>query len=169
MGLIGLVPTPEQYQVPPASGRPGSMLRSLYVAISYEFSAPELATLALTHPGFDKQQNYDRLEFLGDGVLEWIVMRERLLRIRNASVRTMNVVNNASLAQISTTLQLPNYAHVPKHVAARLRKNASGKEDSKTSKIKADLLEALVGAIFLDSYGDLDLLDGLLVTWRGGW
>ena len=41
--------------------------------IGYEFKNKNLLTLALTHPSYSKEESYQRLEFLGDLVLDAIV------------------------------------------------------------------------------------------------
>ena len=50
---------------------------SLAPALEYDFERPELMTLALTHRSYaaehDLEVSYERLEFLGDAVLQLVV------------------------------------------------------------------------------------------------
>ena len=49
------------------------MLNKIEEILGYKFSNIQLLDLALTHKSFDKAKNNERLEFLGDAVLNLII------------------------------------------------------------------------------------------------
>lgn len=51
-------------------------VRSMQEKLGYRFRNPSLLSLALTHKTMDSQHNNQRLEWLGDAVLDFIVVRE---------------------------------------------------------------------------------------------
>ena len=131
--------------------------------LSYTFQKPEILKLALTHPSYAHEHprkkgeacHNQRLEFLGDAVLDFLVAswlyrtyseytEGTLTRLRATLVRT------TSLAKLAQDLELGS--------ALRLGR---GEEDSGGHNRPANLcdtLEATVGALYLDA--------GLDVVWR---
>ena len=55
------------------------MLNKIEEILGYKFSNIQLLDLALTHKSFDKAKNNERLEFLGDAVLNLIISEHLLL------------------------------------------------------------------------------------------
>ena len=128
-------------------------MESIEVRLSYKFRNPLLLAEALTHPSLayeSQKAQFDnqRLEFLGDAVLQ-LVLTEHLYRKfpespegRMTKLRAQLVSRNA-LAQFATELQLGHYILLGKG------EEASG--GRKRASTLADALEALIGAIYLDS------------------
>ena len=114
--------------------------------IPYQFKAPELLALALTHRSVGKLNN-ERLEFLGDSVLNFVVS-ERLFNLRpdnnegDLSRLRARVVRGNTLAKFAAGLKLGDYIKLGEGEL----KSGGFKRDS----ILADALEAVLGAIFLD-------------------
>lgn len=119
----------------------------LEAELGYEFTNPDLLRVALTHRSFSSQHN-ERLEFLGDSVLNCAAsillyqthpdMDEgKMSRVRS------HLVKQDCLALVGRGLSLDKYLSLG---AGELR-SASTIKDS----IVADGLEALFGAILLDS------------------
>lgn len=116
-------------------------------SFQYEFVSAELLTQSLTHrssPGL----NNERLEFLGDAVLDTVisevVYRQRpfategeLSRLRSA------LVKDTSLAELAVELGIGDYL-----ILGPGEKKAGG---HRRSSILADAVEALFGAVYLDS------------------
>jgi ribonuclease-3 len=117
------------------------------------FKDPKLLKTALTHRSYLNEhrgmhlENNERLEFLGDAVLELIISSElfkkypkkpegELTAIRSALVRT------ESLAQESRLLE------IGEHVLMSKGEEVSGGKDKDF--ILANLYEAVLGAIYLD-------------------
>lgn len=114
---------------------------------SYRFNDPALLQQALTHRSAGAP-HYERLEFLGDGVVNLIVAELLYTRWPKADEGTLTraraeLVRESALASVARELQL----------GARIRfgpgemKSGGHRRDS----ILADALEAVIGAIWLDS------------------
>lgn len=121
--------------------------RSLQVEIE-----PGLLTLALTHRSYAYENGglptNERLEFLGDSVLGIVITETlyseypewsegRLAKLRAA------VVNSRALADVARTLGLGDYLYL-----GRGEETTGGRDKSS---ILADTMEAVFGAVFLDS------------------
>ncbi|MCB1664435.1 MAG: ribonuclease III [Pseudomonadales bacterium] len=115
-------------------------------ALSYPFADPSLALRALTHSSAGSDNN-ERLEFLGDAVLGFVVAAELFRRHPEAPEGELSrmraaLVNQQSLADIATRLQLGDLLTLgPGERKAGGRSRAS---------ILSDALEAVFGAICLD-------------------
>ncbi len=133
--------------------------RALQARIDYHFKDENLLILALTHKSFDKNKNNERLEFLGDAVLDLIIgdyLFHQLYR-RNEGVLTKiraAMVNENSLANLANALDLGRYLLISKSES----RNAGHKKPS----ILSDAFEALVGAIYID--GGLDSARKLIIS-----
>lgn len=124
-----------------------SKYSGLEAALNYQFKDQRLLQVALTHRSYCSQHN-ERLEFLGDSVLNCaasILLYEsdpdmdegKMSRVRS------HLVKQDCLAMIGRNLELDQYLYLG---AGELR-SAKTIKDS----IVADGLEALFGAILLDS------------------
>lgn len=116
-------------------------------ALGYQFSNPELLQLALTHCSAGSQNN-ERLEFLGDSILNHIVAEALYLRFPAAREGEMSrmrasLVKGDTLAEVAREFDLGDYLVL----GVGERKSGGHRRGS----ILADALEAVVGAILLDS------------------
>jgi ribonuclease-3 len=119
----------------------------LQSALGYQFSKPELLQLALTHRSAGSQNN-ERLEFLGDSILNHIVAEALYLRFPSAREGEMSrmrasLVRGETLAEVARELTLGEYLVL----GAGERKSGGHRRSS----ILADALEAVAGAVLLDS------------------
>ncbi|MDA1196319.1 MAG: ribonuclease III, partial [Planctomycetota bacterium] len=117
--------------------------------IGYFFTSQRLLETALTHSSLrspDRECN-ERLEFLGDSVLGMTVTEELyhllpdqsegdLTRIKSA------VVSRSALLETSQRLGLPRFAEFARGV---------GRRDKLPASVVANLVEAIIGAIYLDA------------------
>lgn len=116
--------------------------------INYKFNNSKLLEQALTHKSFQSENQNERLEFLGDAVID-LVLAQLLMEKFPAqdegrlSKKRAGLVNESSLAGIATELELGN--------ELKLGKSEIQSEGSKKPRILAGSLEALVGAIYLDA------------------
>ncbi|MDX1490522.1 MAG: ribonuclease III [Pseudohongiellaceae bacterium] len=122
-------------------------VRKLEQILGYDYSDKSLATLALTHRSAD-QQNNERLEFLGDAVLGFIVADELVQRFPTASEgdlsrRRAALVNQKCLSQIARRLGLGEL------LTLGMGEQKSG--GRQRASILADVVEAILGAIYLDA------------------
>ena len=113
--------------------------------LGYEFKDESLLKTSLTHPSFSKKNNYERLEFLGDRVLGLIISDEIFHSFPddsegNLAKKISFLVCKNTLIKIADDLRLEKHFIISKNI----------KENSFDS-IKANSLEALIAAIYLDS------------------
>jgi ribonuclease III len=125
-------------------------LSQLETQINYHFSDKSLLRKALIHRSFSSDSN-ERLEFLGDSVLSGVIATHlyqnyphfnegQLSRLR------ASLVNGMALSKIAQSIDLGSYL-----VLGKGEDKAQGRE--KVSVLE-DALEALIGAVFLDSNWD---------------
>ncbi|MBF4991930.1 ribonuclease III [Methylophilus sp. QUAN] len=118
----------------------------LQTRISYSFTQPALLQQALTHRSFSATNN-ERLEFLGDSVLNFIIAHQLFnlfphLPEGDLSRLRAKLVREASLAEIATDLHLGD--------ALKLGEGELKSAGWRRPSILADALEAIVGAVYLD-------------------
>ena len=120
--------------------------RGLQKALRYRFRQPELLNLALSHRSRGNPNN-ERLEFLGDAVLNMVVAA-LLYHARpevpegDLSRLRARIVRERTLAEVARELELGDYVLLgPGEL-----KSGGFLRDS----ILADALEAIIGAVFLD-------------------
>ncbi|MGD2059466.1 MAG: ribonuclease III [Acidimicrobiia bacterium] len=124
---------------------------SLETSLRYSFHDPALLRLALTHRSVSSEDSArndnERLEFLGDAVLQLVVTDllydsyPQLAEGQMAKVRAA-VVSRPTLAEVARSLDLG--AHV--ELAASEEATGGRAKDS----ILADAVEAIIGAVYLD-------------------
>jgi ribonuclease-3 len=119
----------------------------LYKALDYRFADASLFEQALTHRSASGRNN-ERLEFLGDAVLNFVIS-EAVFGLRqdadegDLSRLRASLVKDTSLAQIASELGLGEYLIL----GSGERKTGGHRRAS----ILADALEAIFGAVFLDA------------------
>jgi ribonuclease-3 len=114
--------------------------------IGYGFSRPELLAQALTHRSHGAPHN-ERLEFLGDSVLNCVIAAELFERFAglpegDLSRLRAQLVRQESLHQLAQTISLGEYLRLGE---GELKSGGFGRPS-----ILADAFEALMGAVFLD-------------------
>ena len=118
----------------------------LYPVLTYTFRDSALLENALTHRSVGSYNN-ERLEYLGDSILNFIIASELFQCLPDAAEGDLsrmraNLVNKAALAEIANRLHLGDFLNL----GAGELKSGGYRRDS----ILADALEAVFGAIFLD-------------------
>jgi ribonuclease-3 len=143
-----------------------STLKSLQARIVYRFRNAQLLTQALTHRSYLYQSNKEegedneRLEFLGDSVIEIVVSHLLLTRFPHLAEGGLSktraaLVNEATLASIARGLRLG--------ATLRLGRGEEETRGSEKDSILAGGLEALAAAVYLDGgYGEVfRVIEGL--------
>ncbi|MCP5282741.1 MAG: ribonuclease III [Rhodoferax sp.] len=120
---------------------------ALQQRLQHVFSNPDLLDQALTHRSFSAD-HYERLEFLGDSVLNLAVsdlLYQRLSLMAEGELSRIraNLVKQETLHQLSVELGLP--------ACIRLGEGEMRSGGKKRPSILADVLEALIGAVYLDA------------------
>lgn len=128
-------------------------LELLQERIGYSFQKQELLVQALTHSSFTNEQkntkckDYERVEFLGDAVLE-LVSSDFLFHLHpdmpegKLTKLRASMVCEPSLAFCARDLELGKFI--------RLGKGEDGTGGRQRDSIIADVMEAVTGAIYLD-------------------
>ena len=103
---------------------------------------------ALTHRSYSRQLNNERLEFLGDSILNLIISNHIYQRFSSADEGDLSrirasLVKQETLAQVARQFDLGDYIHLG---GGELKSGGF-----RRASILADVLEALIGAIYLDS------------------
>ena len=120
-------------------------LANLQNIIGYKFSDISILKTALTHKSCGRN-NYEKLEFLGDSILSFCISRmlfahHHYLNEGEMSIVRAKIVNKQNLSAIGKRLNIDPFI--------RCDKNQKVSEA-----IRADVIESLIAAVYLDS--DLD-------------
>jgi ribonuclease-3 len=120
---------------------------ALAQALGHRFSDPSLLKMAMTHRSFGTPNN-ERLEFLGDGLLNCIVAAALYKRFPampegDLSRQRANLVRQDALHGLALTLRIGEFL--------RLGEGELKSGGAQRPSILADALEAVFGAIYLDA------------------
>ena len=121
-------------------------LNELEKKIKINFKNKDLLLKSLTHKSFNKENNYEKLEFLGDRVLGLIISK-KLIEIYPNEKEGILDKKFASLVNKKTCLERARTLDLHKYI---LTLNIKNKKDTIEDKVLADSCEALIGAVYLD-------------------
>ena len=115
--------------------------------LKHRFAQPQLLELALTHRSFSSQHN-ERLEFLGDSVLNLAVSRMLYTALSDQAEGDLsrvraNLVKQDTLHRLALDLGLSGLI--------RLGEGEMRSGGQKRPSILADALEAIIGAVLMDA------------------
>lgn len=121
-------------------------LDSLVKHIDYPFNNPALLTQALTHRSFSGNNN-ERLEFLGDGALNFIIahqLYQRFSKLPEGDLSRLRaaLVKESTLSEIAFSLNIGD--------ALKLGEGELKSAGWRRPSILADALEAIIGAVYVD-------------------
>jgi len=119
---------------------------NLQKKINIRFKDKKLLIRSLTHKSYDKDNNNEKIEFLGDRVLG-LVIAKKLLEIYPGEKEGILDKKFASLVNKKTCLEIANRINLDKYIQTFNPRNKYVKIEDK---IVADGCEALIGAIYLD-------------------
>lgn len=131
------------------AGRPDTPVLKLESRLGYTFKDRSLLEQALTHRSITdiSHRNYERLEFLGDAVLNMVISSGLYQRCKSDSegdltLKRSSLVNKTFLAYIGENMGVHHHVLVQGGVRMndkKVRRNLVG-----------DVMEALIGAIYRD-------------------
>ena len=133
-------------------------VRHLEKSISYRFVSQSIAELALTHRSAARLNN-ERMEFLGDAILGFLIADELSNRFPEAPEGLLSrqralLVNQQTLATLASQLQLGDLLVLgPGELKSGGRKRES---------ILADAMEAVIGAVYQD--GGLEVCRAVVLS-----
>ena len=121
--------------------------RRIAQALGHRFTREELLIQALTHRSVGSSNN-ERLEFLGDALIGFVIAEALWERFPNANEGTLSrmrasLVKRESLARLARDLKLGDALRLG---AGELRTGGHARDS-----ILADALEAVLGAVYLDA------------------
>lgn len=124
-----------------------SGLAQLEAAIGHTFADRDLLVRALTHRS-GGADNYERLEFLGDAVLGYVVARRLFESHPDASEQELTLMR-VSLIRKETLARIARDLHLGRNLRLGLGERGRGLYDQPS--LLADALEALLGAVAVDA------------------
>jgi len=143
-------------------------IKAIEQLLGYEFKSKKLLLTALSHTSYVNEQkrknkniqSYERLEFLGDAVVELLVCTRLFENYNNLPEGIMAQIKAAVasedvLSEIAKKLDLGTFILFGKG------EETSGGRNKKS--ILADVFEALVAAVFIDSNKNLDVVSRIFL------
>ncbi len=119
--------------------------QNLEKKLKINFKNKSLLKQSLTHKSFDKINNNEKIEFLGDRVLGLVIAKKLLEMYPNEKEGNLDK-KFASLVNRNTCLEIAKKIELDKYILTFDQKRKNSIED----KVIADSCEALVGSIYLD-------------------
>lgn len=137
-----------------------SEVATLCKQLGYQFKNPELLEDALSHRSFRGNKNNERLEYLGDAALNFVIAaalfrQNRRAREGELSRLRANLVRGETLTDLAQEFELGKYLRLG---AGELKTGGAQRKS-----ILADGMEAVVGAIYLD--GGFPACEKCILRW----
>ncbi|KAK1728887.1 LOW QUALITY PROTEIN: RNase3 domain-containing protein [Colletotrichum acutatum] len=165
---------PPSWQVEPASAMYRDVARQVKNKMGYDFKSPALLRSAFKHPSCPHNvcslPNYQRLEFLGDALLDMVCVDFLYHKFPSADPEWLTrhkstMVSNRFLACLCVKLELHKHiltaqasllSQTQEFVAALRFAEESAREEAlmeqeDAPKYLSDMMEAYIGAVFVDS------------------
>ncbi|MFC3150491.1 ribonuclease III [Litoribrevibacter euphylliae] len=129
--------------------------------LGYQFENEALLELALSHRSVGGKNN-ERLEFLGDSILNYVIGEDLYHRFSDAQEGQLSrlrarMVKGATLAELGREFGLSEYM---KMGSGELKSGGYRRES-----ILADAVEAIIGAIHLENDGDMAVCKKVILSW----
>jgi ribonuclease-3 len=120
----------------------------LQKSLGYEFKDKKLITEALTHKSYKKPYDNERLEFLGDAVLDLIVGEYLYKKFSRSDEGNLSKIR-ASLVNETGFDKLARYLNIGDYILlSNAEENNGGREKSS---LLSNAFEAVMGAIYLEA------------------
>jgi ribonuclease-3 len=123
-------------------------LKTLQKRLGYQFENQNLIIEALTHKSYKKPYNNERLEFLGDAVLDLIVGEYLFFKFKNVpegdlSKLRASLVNEKGFEKLARVLNLGDCIYL-----STAEENNNGREKPS---LLSNAFEAVIGAMYLEA------------------
>jgi len=123
-------------------------IETLEKKLGYEFEDKKLIIEALTHKSYKQSYDNERLEFLGDAVLDLVVGEYLFRKFRNSDEGKLSkirasLVNETGFDKLARALNLGDYI-----LLSNAEDNNGGREKSS---LLSNAFEAIMGAIYLEA------------------
>ncbi len=135
--------------------------RNLVKSLNYSFTDYSFLQLALTHRSYAVVHN-ERLEFLGDSILGMVIadqLYKQFPNVQEGDLTRMRstLVRETTLAEIARDFKLSDYLRM----GPGEMKSGGYRRDS----VLADAVESILGAIYLDSGRNFEVVRAVLLGW----
>ena len=127
------------------------MKLDLETRLGYVFKDSELLELALVHKSSNNTSNNERLEFLGDTVLNSIISQYLFLKFPNEKEGLLTIMRS-HLVKGETLTKKANELGVIEFI--KLSKGTANLSENRKFSILEGSIESIIGAVFLDSNWD---------------
>lgn len=138
--------------------------KQLMQDIDYVFNDGSWLELALTHRSIGALNN-ERLEFLGDSILNFVIAAELYSRFSNATEGQLTRMRAHFICEDMLT-KIARSFHMGKYIILGAGEQRSG--GHQRASILADSLEAIIGAIYLDANANFDIVQCVVLKWYEG-
>jgi len=123
-------------------------IETLEKELGYEFTNKKLIIEALTHKSYKQPYDNERLEFLGDAVLDLVVGEYLFKKFKNSNEGNLSkirasLVNETGFDKLARALKLGDYI-----LLSNAEENNGGREKSS---LLSNAFEAVMGALYLDA------------------
>ena len=123
-------------------------IKNLQKSLDYQFKNKDLIIEALTHKSYKKQYNNERLEFLGDAVLDLIIgeyLFKKFTTVDEGELSKLraSLVNEKGLEKLAKKIDLGRYIFI-----SLAEENNNGRDKPS---LLSNAFEAVIGAIYLES------------------
>ena len=125
-------------------------IREIEARLGYRFENPKLLETALTHPSFGGDHHvphYQRLEFLGDAVLELAISRHLFFELPEVDEGKLTRIR-AYIVREETLCRAAQRLGLGDHIRLSVGEERSG--GRKKPSILCDVLESVLAAVYLD-------------------
>ncbi|KAK6533348.1 Dicer-like protein 1 [Orbilia ellipsospora] len=178
-----------EYQIAPSTASQRELVGHIKKSMGYEFRYPRLLRSAFTHPSFPSSYEripcYERLEFLGDALIDMACVEDLWERFPGKDPQwltehKMSMINNRFQGALCVKLGLHRHlramgAHINALVQEYVQLITEAETVSNGSvdywidvkqppKVLPDILEAYVGALFVDSHFDYNVVTDFFRT-----
>ena len=126
-------------------------LKTIETRLGYVFKNTELLELALVHKSSNNTSNNERLEFLGDTILNSIISQYLFLKFPNEKEGLLtrmrsHIVKGETLTKKAHELSIIDFI--------KLSKGTANLSENRKFSILEGSIESIIGAVFLDSNWD---------------
>ncbi len=143
-------------------------MEELEALLGYHFRDRHLVETALTHPSYGSDHrvpHYQRLEFLGDAVLELAISRYLYFELPGVNEGRLTRLR-AELVREESLYKIAEKLHLGSQIRLSVGEEKSGGREKPS--ILSDVTEAIIGAVYLDGGTDMAyevvmrMFDGML-------
>ena len=122
--------------------------------LNIKFKNIDLLQKSITHKSYDPINNFEKLEFLGDRILGFIISKKLIQLYKNETEgildkKLASLVNRNKCLEVGKSIQLDEFILVGKQFNKKI------KISTFENKIISDSVEALIGAIYYDKGIDI--------------